>query len=78
MKVEPWSDVVCPWCYIDKRNLEAALAVFEHGDELDVVWRSFELDPGPPAVRDGDYAGRLASKYRVAVAEARDMIDRSA
>ena len=76
MKVEIWSDVVCTWCYIGKRNLEAALAAFEHGDEVDAVWRSFELDPGAPAVRDGDYAGRLASKYRVAVTEARDMIDR--
>ncbi len=37
LKVEIWFDVVCPWCYIGKRNLEAALAVFEHGDEVDVV-----------------------------------------
>ena len=76
MKVEIWSDVVCPWCYIGKRNFEAALAEFPHRDDVEVVWRSFELDPSAPAVREGDYAGRLASKYGVPVAEARAMIDR--
>ena len=45
MKVEIWSDVVCPWCYIGKRRFEAALAQFAHRDEVEVEWRSFELDP---------------------------------
>ena len=47
MKVEIWSDVVCPWCYIGKRRFEAALARFEHS--VEVVWRSFELDSSAPA-----------------------------
>jgi predicted DsbA family dithiol-disulfide isomerase len=63
MHVEIWSDVVCPWCYIGKRRFEAALARFAHRDEVDVTWRSFELDPGAPAVRTGDPAQRLAEKY---------------
>jgi predicted DsbA family dithiol-disulfide isomerase len=46
--VEVWSDVVCPWCYIGKRRLEAALAGFEHRDAVEVVWRSFQLDPSAP------------------------------
>jgi predicted DsbA family dithiol-disulfide isomerase len=46
--VEVWSDVVCPWCYIGKRHLEAALAGFEHRDAVQVVWRSFQLDPSAP------------------------------
>ena len=75
MRVEIWSDVVCPWCYIGKRNFEAALARFEHCDDVEVVWRSFELDPSAPAERTGDYATRLAAKYGVPVAEAQDMID---
>jgi predicted DsbA family dithiol-disulfide isomerase len=50
MQVEIWSDVVCPWCYIGKRNLEAALADFAHADEVELTWRSFELDPTTPAV----------------------------
>jgi len=48
MLVEIWSDVVCPWCYIGKRNLEAALAEFDHADQINVEWRSFELDPTTP------------------------------
>jgi len=63
MKVEIWSDVVCPWCYIGKRRFESALARFEHRDDVDVVWRSFELDPSAPARRTGDPAERLADKY---------------
>ncbi|MDT4973991.1 MAG: hypothetical protein QOG22_4134, partial [Pseudonocardiales bacterium] len=45
MQVEIWSDVVCPWCYLGKRRFENALASFAHRDDVDVVYRSFELDP---------------------------------
>ncbi len=76
MKVEIWSDVVCPWCHVGKRRFEAALSRFAHRNEVDVVWRAFELDPSAPAVRDGAYADRLAAKYRMSVAEAQAMIDR--
>lgn len=44
--VEIWSDLLCPWCFIGKRRFEAALAGFEHRDDVRVTWRSFELDPG--------------------------------
>jgi predicted DsbA family dithiol-disulfide isomerase len=76
MQVEIWSDVVCPWCYIGKRNLEAALEAFEHRDEVEVVWRSFELDPVAPAHREGAYVDRLAKKYRTGTDAAQGMIDR--
>ena len=75
MKVEIWSDVVCPWCYIGKRRFEQALRGFAHRDEVDVVWRSFELDPAAPASREGSYAERLAEKYGTSVLEAQQMID---
>ena len=45
MQVEIWSDVVCPWCYLGKRRFEQALESFAHRDEVEVVYRSFELDP---------------------------------
>ncbi len=45
MHVEIWSDIACPWCYVGKRRFEAALAAYEHRDEVQVTWRSFELDP---------------------------------
>lgn len=75
MNVDIWSDVACPWCYIGKRRFAAALARFSHRDEVDVRWRSFELDPSAPAVREGAYADRLAAKYGVSVAEAEATID---
>ena len=49
MQIEIWSDVVCPWCYIGKRRLERALGEFEHADEVEVTWRSFQLNPDAPA-----------------------------
>lgn len=77
LKVEIWSDVVCPWCYIGKRRFEAALARFEHRDEVEVLWRSFELDESaaPSDQVTGTYTERLASKYRTSLADAQRMID---
>jgi predicted DsbA family dithiol-disulfide isomerase len=63
LKVEIWSDIACPWCYIGKRRFEAALAGFEHSDEVEVRWRSFELDPSAPREREGDRVEHLARKY---------------
>ncbi|MDQ3294095.1 MAG: DsbA family oxidoreductase, partial [Actinomycetota bacterium] len=76
MQVEIWSDVVCPWCYIGKRRFEDALARFAHADEVDVVWRSFELDPNAPTSGTVDLVGRLASKYGVSRDEAEAMNER--
>ena len=75
MEVEIWSDVVCPWCYVGKRRFEQALAGFPHRDEVEVVWRSFELDPSAPPERTGDDAGHLAGKYGVPLAQAQSMLD---
>ncbi|GLB69437.1 DsbA family oxidoreductase [Arthrobacter mangrovi] len=53
MKVEIWSDVACPWCFIGKRRFESALENFEHKDEVEVQWRSYQLDPTLPQHYDG-------------------------
>jgi predicted DsbA family dithiol-disulfide isomerase len=45
MKVEIWSDVMCPFCYIGKRRFESALQNFEHKDEIEIEWKSFQLNP---------------------------------
>lgn len=76
MRVEIWSDVVCPWCYVGKRRFESALARFPHAEEVEVVWRSFELDPSAPATSDVDLLDHLASKYGVSRDEAQAMNDR--
>ncbi|HLJ07411.1 MAG TPA: DsbA family oxidoreductase [Acidimicrobiia bacterium] len=65
MRVDIWSDVVCPWCYVGKRRFEAALARFPHRAGVEVHWRSFELDPRAPRRREGDRLGHLAAKYGV-------------
>lgn len=76
MKVEIWSDVVCPWCFVGKRKFEMALAEFEHADELEIVWRSYELDPRGPEVREGTYAERIARKYGMELGQARAAMSR--
>jgi predicted DsbA family dithiol-disulfide isomerase len=68
MKVEIWSDVVCPWCYIGKRRFEHAVEQF--GGEVEVVWRSFELDPTAPATREHTASQHLAAKYGMSVEQA--------
>ncbi len=78
MDVEIWSDIACPWCYIGKRHFEAAMAQFEHADEVTLIWRSFELDPSAPAEIAGDAPTLLADKYGVDVEQARQMQQRVA
>jgi len=70
MDIEIWSDIACPWCYVGKRRFEAALAAFEHRDDVSVTWRSFELDPQAPAQRPVDSATHLAEKYGMSRDEA--------
>jgi predicted DsbA family dithiol-disulfide isomerase len=62
MLVEVWSDLICPWCYLGKRRLEQALERFAHRDRVDVVWRSFELEPDAPKTAAGR-ASLLVTRY---------------
>lgn len=75
LSVEIWSDIACPWCYVGKRRFEAALAGFEHRDQVEVTWRSFELDPSAPREREGDRVDQLARKYGTTRAQAEKMHD---
>jgi len=76
MRVEIWSDVVCPWCYIGKRRLEQALEEFDHRDDVEVVYRSFELDPSAPQVATETTVEALARKWGTDVAGARQAMAR--
>jgi predicted DsbA family dithiol-disulfide isomerase len=76
VQVEIWSDVVCPWCAIGKRRFETALAGFEHRAEVEVRYRSFELDPTTPRTVAGNATQRLADKYGVPLAQAEAMQQR--
>ncbi len=67
MKVEIWSDVACPWCYLGKRRFESALAQFEHRDQVEVTWRSYQLDPSAPQTSDATVNQVLAKKHGMSV-----------
>ena len=76
MRIDIWSDVVCPWCYIGKRRLETALADFPYADRLEVVWHSYQLDPGAPTEPIESVAEHLGHKYGGGPAAGAQMIDR--
>ncbi|MGN6160150.1 MAG: DsbA family oxidoreductase [Marmoricola sp.] len=79
MRIDVWSDVVCPWCYIGKRRLEKAIAVVEreHADAaIEVVWHSFELDPAAPVEPVESVAQALGRKYGGGAEAGRSMVDR--
>ncbi len=76
LEVEVWSDIVCPWCAIGKRRLEMAIAKLPDKDAVRVRWRSFELDPSAPAVREEDNVTHLAKKYGRTKSEALAMMQR--
>ncbi|MDH1689154.1 DsbA family oxidoreductase [Acinetobacter junii] len=71
MRVDIWSDVVCPFCYIGKKRLEHVAE--QAGIELDIHWHSFELDPDAPAKHDVSNTERLAQKYGRSYAEMEEM-----
>ncbi len=63
MRIDVWSDILCPFCHLGRRHLELALEQFEHADEVGVVWHSFQLDRSAPAVDDLPVLDRVAAKY---------------
>ena len=73
MRVDIWSDVVCPWCYVGKARFEKALGGFEHRDEVEVVFHSFELDPTYPKDSRGEtILGMLSRKFGMPLDRARE------
>jgi len=77
LKLEVWSDIACPWCYVGKRRLESALKQFPHAAEIELIWRAFELDPGAPPERrrDVSHVEFIARKYGMPVAQAQKSTD---
>jgi predicted DsbA family dithiol-disulfide isomerase len=75
MKIEIWSDIVCPFCYIGKRRFEKALAQFEHRDEIEVEWKSFQLSPGLKSEPGKSIHQFLAEHKGISLDEARGMND---
>ncbi len=75
MKVEIWSDVVCPWCYIGKRRFEEALSQFPQAELVEVEWKSFQLDPTTPSNSGIKTQAYLAKKYGISAAEVQAMTE---
>ena len=76
MKVEIWSDVVCPWCYIGKRRFEAALERFDAADSVEITWRSFQLNPDYPVGSHETHDAYLAHKLGVSPAQVEQLNQR--
>ena len=75
MKIEIWSDVACPWCYIGKRRFETALAAFPHRDSVDIKWRSYQLDPSIPEHYEGTELDYLSKRKGMNPAQVSQMFD---
>jgi predicted DsbA family dithiol-disulfide isomerase len=70
MRVDIWSDVICPWCYVGKARFEKALGSFAHRDEVEVIYHSFELDPSSPRGQSESNLTMLSKKFGKSPAEA--------
>ncbi|TAE25814.1 MAG: DsbA family oxidoreductase [Cytophagales bacterium] len=75
MNVEIWSDVMCPFCYIGKRKFEAALDQFPHKDQINVIWKSFQLNPDMPTDPSRSVLDYLAEVKGIPLAQAEQMHD---
>jgi predicted DsbA family dithiol-disulfide isomerase len=73
MRVDIWSDLVCPWCYVGKRRFEKALARFDDRDEVQIVHRSFQLNPAAPRDVASNRREMLMQKYRLSPTQAAEM-----
>ncbi len=76
MKVDIWSDVVCPWCYIGKRRFETAMAAFPAAGDVEVQWRSFQLNPDQPRGARTTHDEYLATKLHTTIDQVHQMNDR--
>jgi predicted DsbA family dithiol-disulfide isomerase len=76
MRIDIWSDVVCPWCYLGKRRFERALEEFEERASVEIVHRSFQLDPTRPKGQTQDRREMLMAKYHLTAAQVASMDER--
>lgn len=67
MRIDIWSDFLCPFCHLGRRQFDLALEQFEHADDVDVVWHSFQLDRTAAPVLEGSNVQRVADKYGVSI-----------
>lgn len=73
MRIDIWSDIACPWCFIGKRRFEKALSGFAHRDQVEVVWHSYQLDPSLPEHYDGTELDYLSERKGLPAEQVRQM-----
>lgn len=76
MKIQIWSDFSCPFCYIGKHHLSAALYAFSDRENIDLLFRSFELDPNRPVNRRSNIYTHLSEKYDMSIHQAEEITER--
>jgi protein disulfide-isomerase len=74
MKIDVWSDIACPFCYIGKRRLEEALSQFPHKEQVEVEFKSFELDPNAPISTEKSIYEKLAANYGITIEQAKQNV----
>lgn len=74
MKIEIWSDVMCPFCYIGKRNFETAMTQFADRDHIEVVWKSYQLDPTIPEVANESHENYLVKRKGMSPEKVNEML----
>lgn len=72
MKIEVWSDFACPFCYLGKKRFEKALEKFDHKDQVEVIYKAYQLNPHAPKVMDGSAAENFAANHGLSVAQAEE------
>lgn len=74
MQIEIWSDVLCPFCYIGKRHFETALEQFEHRDNIEIIWKSYQLDPSKPEHTQDNYLNYLVKRKGMTEQQVKGML----
>src|SRR5690606_3666056 len=75
MKIEIWSDVMCPFCFIGKRNFETALEQFADKNHIEVIWKSYQLDPTIPEIAKESYQNYLVERKGMSAEQVKGMLD---
>lgn len=75
MKIEIWADYACPFCYIGKTTLDQAIEKLGIKEDVEIVYKAFQLDPNAPKVSTENTITHLSKKYRVPYSEAEKMVN---
>lgn len=76
MKIEVWADLVCPFSYLGRVQFQKALKQFRHRKQIELIWRSFELDPDAPSPVQADMVAAMMARYNQSRVQIHELIDK--